>query len=246
MDYSEYVTESFEKLQENQEELYKKYDLNSYANWFYDQASGLLTFSDEDNELNFRYYEVGTYSKVTKTWKWSWDNEYTLKKVKEKLEMVKEFGQKNNFKKLTQGLFDSDEDEGWDFTSISSNLLNGIGAYRPQTERHFIFMVLYEVIDNETAKDEKEKFVDCENHERRRKAFICQHLEKGSKNGFEESFETYEDMEYEYEDDDFQAWCNDCEKIRIKENGFTDKVMESVKLKLVCEKCYFEIKETNT
>ena len=70
MDYSEYVTESFEKLQEKQEELYKKYDLNSYANWFYDQASGLLTFSDEDNELNFRYYEVGTYSKKTKTWKW--------------------------------------------------------------------------------------------------------------------------------------------------------------------------------
>ena len=60
------------------------------------------------------------------------------------------------------------------------------------------------------------------------------------------TFETYEDMEFEYEDDDFQAWCNDCEKIRIKENGFTDKAMESVKLKLVCEKCYFEIKETNT
>ena len=48
--------------------------------------------------------------------------------------------QKNNFKKLTQGLFDSDEDEGWDFTSISSNLLNGIGAYRPQAERHFILL----------------------------------------------------------------------------------------------------------
>lgn len=246
MNYSDFVTESFEKLQKEQDELYKKYDLNSYANWFYDQASGLLTFSDEGKELNFRYYEVGTFSKTTKTWKWSWDNEHTLKKVKDRMEEVKKYGQKENYRKLIEGLFESHEDEGWDFTSISCNILSGIGAYRPQTERHFIFMVLYEVVDIKTASEEKEKYVDCEKHERRRRAIVCQHLSKGSKNGFEESFETFEDMEFEYEDDDFQAWCTDCEKVRVKENGFTDMAMETVQLKLICEKCYFEIKETNT
>ncbi len=181
MNYSDFVTESFKKLQKKQDELYRKYDLNSYANWFYDQASGLLTFSDDGKELNFRYYEVGTFSKTTKTWKWSWDNEHTLKKVKEKIEEVKKCGQKANYKKLTEGLFDSHEDEGWDFTSISSNILSGIGAYRPQTERHFIFMVLYEVVDNKTANEEKEKYVDCENHERRRRAFVANTYKKGVK-----------------------------------------------------------------
>jgi hypothetical protein len=107
-------------------------------------------------------------------------------------------------------------------------------------------MVLYEVVDNKSASHEKEKYINCGNHERRRRAFVCQHLYKGSKNGFTESFETYEDMVFEYEDDDFQAWCSDCEKVRIKKNGFTEKAMELIRLKCICEKCYFEIKETNT
>ncbi len=245
MNYDKFVSDCFNELKVKQEELTKKYDLNSYSNWFYDQASGLLTFTDENKELNFRYYEVGTFSKVSKTWKWSWDNEHTLKKVKEQIEVVKQFGIKHGFEKLTQGLFDSDEIEGWDFTSIATNLLNGIGSYRPETEKHLIFMVLYELVDNDKANEEKEMYVDCEKHERRRRAFICQHLEKNSENGFEEAFETYEDMEFEYDDDDFQAWFTKCEKVRIENDGWNDVSMDFAKIKLVCEKCYFEIKETN-
>lgn len=245
MNYNEFVTNCFNQLTKKQEELTDKYDLNSYPNWFYDQASGLITFSDDERELNFRYHEVGTFSKGTNTWKWSWDNENTLKKVKQNLEVVKEFGIEYGFDKLTQGLFESSMEEGWDFTSITTKLLNGIGAYRPETERHFIFMVLYELVENEQASEEKEKYIDCEKHERRRRAFVCQHLKKNSKNGFEEAFETYEDMEFEYEDDDFQAWCYECEKVRVEHDGWNDESMEFSDIKLVCEKCYFEIKESN-
>lgn len=245
MNYNEFVEDCFNYLREKQDVLNEEYDLNSYPNWFYDQASGILTFSDEERELNFRYYEVGTYSKVSKTWKWSWDNEHTLKKVKQELEIVKQYGSEKKYVNLTQGLLESDENQGWDFTSITAKLLKGIGAYRPETERHLIFMVLYEIIDNEIAKEEKEKYIYCENHKRRRRAFVCQHLNKGSKNGFEEAFDTYEDMEFEYKDDDFQAWCDKCEKIRIENDGWNEKSMEFANIKLVCEKCYFEMKETN-
>ena len=245
MNYREFVADCFYELTIKQDELTKKYALNSFPDWFYDQASGFLTFPDKQRELNFRYYEVGTYSKVAKTWKWSWDNEHTLKKVKRELETVRRFGSEQGFEKLVQGLFDSNEVEGWDFTSIATKLLNGIGSYRPETEEHLIFMVLYELVDNESANEEKERYIDCEDHERRRRAFICQHLNKGSKNGFEEAFETYEDMEFEFEEDDFQAWCNECEKVRLETDGWNDKSMEFARIRLVCEKCYFEIKETN-
>lgn len=245
MKYDKFVTDCFNQLIKKQDDLSKKYDLNSYPNWFYDQASGLITFSDDERELNFRYHEVGTFSKVDNTWKWSWDNEHTLKKVKQHLDVVKQYGIEHGFEKLTQGLFESTMEEGWDFTSITANLLNGLGSYRPETERHFIFMVLYELIDNEQASEENEKYIDCDKHERRRRAFVCQHLKKNSKNGFEEAFETYEDMEFEYEDDDFQAWCNECEKVRAEHDGWNDESMEFSDIKLVCEKCYFEIKESN-
>lgn len=248
MNYSDFVTSCFAELQSKQEELYKNYDLDSYPRWFYDQAAGLLTFSDEESqrELNFRYYAVGSYSKKSKTWKWSWDNDHTLKKVKLELCKVKQFGEQQGFERLTEGLFDSYEEEGWEFAAIASKLLNGIGSYRPDSDGLLIFMVLYEIVENEIAQEEKEKYVNCEEHERRRRAFICQHLKKNSKNGFEEAFETYEDMEFLYEDDDFQAWCNECEKVRVATDGWNDESMEFAKIQLVCEKCYFAIKATNT
>jgi hypothetical protein len=49
----------------------------------------------------------------------------------------------------------------------------------------------------------------------------------------------------EYEDDDFQAWCYECEKVRVEHDGWNDESMEFSDIKLVCEKCYFEIKESN-
>lgn len=65
-----------------------------------------------------------------------------------------------------------------------------------------------------------------------------------SKTGFEEAFKTYRGMELDKEND-FQAWCSECEKERIKADGWNDKSMEFAKIKLVCERCYFDIKEIN-
>lgn len=245
MNYIEFLEESFKLLKRKQKGLYEKYDIDSYANWYYDQATGLITFSSESKEINFRYYSVGTYSKKTNTWKWSWDNEHTLNKVKERLEEVKSFGEENGFSKLTKGCFESEMEEGWDFTSISCKLLNGIGAYRPETEDLYIFMILYEFVEEEDAKEEKDKFVNCNEHQRGRRAFICQHLKKNSKLGFEEAFDTFEGMEFEFKDDDFQAWCDECERVRIKTDGWNEESMAFTSIKLVCEKCYFEIKESN-
>ena len=47
------------------------------------------------------------------------------------------------------------------------------------------------------------------------------------------------------EDDDFQAWCDECEVIRQNEEEWNEKSMEFADIKVVCEKCYFEMKELN-
>lgn len=51
-------------------------------------------------------------------------------------------------------------------------------------------------------------------------------------------------MELE-EDDDLQAWCSKCEDIRLKDGGWNDENMKYANIKLVCEKCYFEMKDNN-
>jgi hypothetical protein len=51
-------------------------------------------------------------------------------------------------------------------------------------------------------------------------------------------------MELE-EDDDFQAWCDECEKEKLKTDGWNDESMKFASIKLVCERCYFELKVFN-
>lgn len=72
-----------------------------------------------------------------------------------------------------------------------------------------------------------------------RAAFVCQHLLDEKSIGFNEAFETDPAIE---EDDDYQAWCDECEKVRLKAGEWTDSAMTFANIKVVCNQCYFEIK----
>jgi hypothetical protein len=104
--------------------------------------------------------------------------------------------------------------------------------------------LIKEQVDNEVAKKMKEQTIECATHGLKRHAFICQHLSKEVKTGFEEAFPTTKGMELD-EDDDLQAWCDACELVRQKTDGWDEESMEFAKIRLVCEDCYFEIKDFN-
>ncbi len=244
-DYSYFADKCMEELKLLQEKLYVDYDLNGYESWYYDESTGLLTLSSKNKELNFKYFSVGSYFAKASTWKWSWDNEGSLPNVNKKSRIIKEFGQKSEFGKLTDGFFQSNEIEAWEFAAIGVKLGNGIGVYRPVNDNGLqMFFVITEFVDNETADKIKDKYVLCNVHSSGRMSFICKHLNLNDKVGFEEAFETVENMELE-EDDDFQAWCDDCEIVRQGEDGWNDASMAYAEIKIVCETCYFNIKEFN-
>lgn len=245
IEYNSFAESCIEDLKALQEKFQKDYDIDSYDNWFYNQSTGLLTFSTGDQELNFKYFNIGSFSQKSNTWKWSWDNDTTLENVKSQVRVVREFGQQSYFEKLTTGYFESNEFEAWEFLAIAAKLAKGMGVYRPVNDEHLqLFFVLTEVVDNDKAKRINDKYVQCGLHDFRRIAFVCRHLNHTTKVGFEESFESYEDMEL-FEDDDFQAWCDECETVRQSEGEWNDNSMAFADIKIVCEKCYFEMKELN-
>lgn len=245
MDYSRFAAKCVEELKVLQDKFQRDYNLTWYENWFYDQMTGLLTFSTNNKQLNFKFIDVGSYSEKSSTWKWSWNNDYNLDKVKEAIKPIKDFGQRSNFPKLIEGFFPSDEIEAWEFTAIATKLLDGIGVYRPVNDTGVkIFLLIIEFVDNDAAQKIKDRFIECRIHEKQRTAFVCKHLLLKSKVGFNEAFETSEDMELA-DDDDFQAWCDECELVRQKEGEWNETSMPFAEIKLVCEKCYFEMKELN-
>ena len=248
IDYKEFAKAEVNRVISIQDRFKQEFDIDSYGNWFYDDESAILRlYNNDDDEIFFKYIPIGTYSLNKKTWMWSWFNNYLNEKNKIETLKIKQFGEENQFEKLTTGTFPSDEFDGWEFLAIAQKLLNGIGVYKTNGDKLNYYLLLTEIVNPENnleVRKLKQKTIDCGNHGYKRPAFLCQHLERDSHNGFEESFETFPGM-YLDEDDDFSAWCDECEKKRIECDGWNDVSKAFAKIKLVCEDCYFEMKEFN-
>lgn len=242
--YEKYANRICQKLTEFQENFRNEYDIDRYENWFYNQSNETLRLYSNNKEVYFKYIPVGTFWQNTNTWMWAWANEDSVEPGKFRTLKVKEFGEKSNYVKLINAHFNGDKYTGWELTAIAFDILGGIGTYRVISDHLEKYFLLTEQIAKEEFQKIESELIECNVHGKIRRAFICQHLNKKYKTGFEEAFETYRGMELE-EDDDFQAWCAECEKERIKTDGWTDESMEFAQIKLVCERCYFEIKQLN-
>lgn len=248
MNQEEFIELAFKKLQKKQDGFTSKFDLNAYDSWNYEQAIGLFTFSNDDNkkELNFLFKSVGTFSHKSKTWLWSWANEHTLNQVKLNKE-VANFGKENKYWKLTKKQWDAEEYDGWEMIAATDHILKSLGGYRipGDEEEPTMFLIFTDLISKEEAKELKETVVQCEIHGSGRGAYVCQHLNKENKKGFNEAFPTEKGMEID-EDEDLQAWCDSCEKEWQKAGEWNDENMKIANIKVICEACYFEMKKANS
>jgi hypothetical protein len=247
-DYTEFAQSELNKLIPIQEKFKEKYKIDSYEKWFYESEFSLLRlYNSDEDEIFFRYIPIGTYSKNSETWMWAWFNESSEEPNKDESLKIKQFGIENNYPKLFNGSFPSDEFDGWEFLSISLFLLDGIGVYKVTSdhlEKYLLLTAVYENHHSSEIQRMKQSKVNCRTHGFGRAAFVCQHLSLQTKKGFEEAFETHPKMNLE-EGDDFQAWCSECEQIRLSTNGWKEESENFAKIKLVCEYCYFELKEFN-
>lgn len=141
---------AYEYLNEQQKIVEETYGIHSYENWFYDQETGILTFSNSENQnkiVEIQYEEVGSISKISKTWLWSWANQHLDPKIKTEIEAVKNYGEANFLEPLTKRKWFGDEYDGWEMTAISAYLMKAKGAYRLPLENTFTFVIYKEIND---------------------------------------------------------------------------------------------------
>jgi hypothetical protein len=239
--FDDYKDNCLDEVSSLQDEFMELYEISSYEEWFYNHDIGAFHFkSNSGKNLYFKYVDVGSFS--TKTNTWNWDNKFTPLHVSQILEKVKSFGNTNNFEQLTKGLIDGDEYTGWAMAAISAKLLNAIGMYRVPQEHLFIYFIFTNELTQEEYDSLKDEYITCEAHGSGKVAFICRHLNKDTYTGFHEAFESNPLIE---PDDNYQAWCNECEKVRLMYGEWNDASMAFAKIKLVCDQCYFEIKRRN-
>ncbi len=138
------LVKSYDYLYAQQDSCEKIYGIGSFQNWYYDQFTGELSFSNDSvKKLIIDYEEVGSVSLKTNTWLWAWANPHLEEKVKGEIGKVKSYGESRGFKKLIDRKWTADEIDGWEMTAIAAYLLKAKGAYRvpSKDKKLFSFMI---------------------------------------------------------------------------------------------------------
>ncbi len=245
MTFQDYAAQACQDLQNHQNAFLGKYGVNDYKHWFYNQSGEYFRlYNNEEEEIYFKYLPVGSFSRKSNTWMWSWANQHSYHPGRFRILEIKNFGLEHGYKELTEEAIKGDEYTGWELTSIAFQLLGGTGTYRVVVDELEIYFLFIEVMDRQEIDNIGNALIECSSHGKMRLAFVCQHLNGHSSVGFHEAFETFKGMPLNKEED-FQAWCNTCEHERIKTNGWNDESMEFANIRLVCEECYFNMKALN-
>jgi hypothetical protein len=146
--FAELSRKSYDYLNEQQNILDSIYRVGSYQNWYYDQLTGELTFSDSGiTKLIIKYEEVGSLSFKTNTWLWSWRNPYLEDRIKSEIAIVKNYGLKRGFEKLTEPKWKADEYDAWEMTAIAAYIMKAKGAYRvPSKDNKLLSFMIFKNI----------------------------------------------------------------------------------------------------
>lgn len=146
---------AYEYLYHQQDVCNEVYKVGSYQNWYYDQTTGELTFSDSGiNKLIIDYEEVGSLSFRSNTWLWAWANPHLEEKVKSAIGQVRDYGEKRKFERLTNEKWEADEYDAWEMTAIAAYLMKAKGAYRVPTSDSMLysFMIYKNIRWADTSK----------------------------------------------------------------------------------------------
>lgn len=131
------------QLCEKQERLKSDFGVGKHKRWDYDQATGLLTFSNGGVPAVIADIDmIGSLSIKSETWLWAWANFHMLPKVRTRIEAVRVHGESSGFPRLTIPKWPADEALGWEVSAVSAQLLNAEAVYRVPSENGFLFMAL--------------------------------------------------------------------------------------------------------
>lgn len=141
-DYSRFVSDCYAYLNDVQDRAKEEFRLGSYQRFHWNQERGTLVFSDvRIAKVVAAVQLVGSISKRSGTWLWSWDNSTVLPNMKDRIDEVREFGERHGLEELTTAKWSAKEEDGWAMTAITAKLLKAKGAYRSPDDNGLSFFI---------------------------------------------------------------------------------------------------------
>ena len=144
--YRALVSESNDYLKAQVERCKADFNVGGYQRYDWDQEKGQLIWSDAGvPKVIAKVQFVGSISKKSNAWLWSWANPTILDAVKQDMLKVKAFGKQKGIERLMTAKWTADENDGWEMTALAARLLNARGGYRSPDSNGFTFMVITDI-----------------------------------------------------------------------------------------------------
>ena len=145
-----FIAEAMQELQEKQEYLKSRYNLGTYSRWWFEQATSILQFYNENDDLGLEVdvIDIGSYSPESSTWLWAWANVSVLPELRQKSGMLKELSEVTGYDLFENyHTFRIDEDMAWEMAALSVKQLNAKGCYRApaSTGKNHSFLAMMEI-----------------------------------------------------------------------------------------------------
>src|SRR5260370_10826150 len=166
-----------------------------------------------------------------------WANHSLHAKVTDQLYRLKQFGERENLRQLTEATFAGDEGLGWEMAAVATRILEGRGAYRCPSENGALFLVFMDICFIDTDKGSESKRakarsqIACANHTTGFETFVCQHL---FDNPSQEWFSENPTESNPWPD----SWCVTCNQAFEEQGEWNGQNEWRMKIKLLCHRCY--------
>ena len=144
--YEDFRDEACKIFLERSKKANDEFKLGSWPRWDYKQETGELVFSEKGvPKVIAKVQAAGTWSKLSDTWMWAWQNRSLLSSVKKDVDKVRKFGIENNFAELTDPQWACDKEYAWTVAAVAGYLLNAKTAYRAPDENGALYLLVFDI-----------------------------------------------------------------------------------------------------
>ncbi|MEH7454462.1 DUF6882 domain-containing protein [Gottfriedia acidiceleris] len=133
----------YDKLEVKQGELFRKYEIGSFEEYFYDQEACILQFKKGGKvELEFNVVFIGSWSSNSNTWMWTWGNKSMTENAINQSIVLKKIKQVTGFDIFAKPFFECDEAMAHELTAFAVEHLNAQGMYISPDGKSQLFMAI--------------------------------------------------------------------------------------------------------
>jgi hypothetical protein len=130
-------------VNERQESFCAEHDLDSYGHWAIGQGELQIVFSNDGRpDLVADFQVVGSFSLITRTWLWAWDNGYLDPAEIRDIGRLRVFGEVRSLPRLTTPKWEATEEDAWDMTALAAYILGASAVYRAPADQVIMFLLI--------------------------------------------------------------------------------------------------------